>query len=86
MEFVDRDPIPKWDFQEPSARLEHWLRVKSVFWRHDTSTLLHKESNCSTHLLSERLVEDWQSCLEAKFEEQVEVAFNDATRTSKGTH
>ena len=41
MEFSDRDPIPKWDFQEPGARLKPWLRELS-FWRHDTSTLVNK--------------------------------------------
>ena len=41
MEITDRDPIPKWDFQEPNARLRPWLRELS-FWRHDTSTPLHK--------------------------------------------
>ena len=29
MEFSDRDPIPKWDFQEPGARLKPWLRELS---------------------------------------------------------
>ena len=42
MEFSDRDPIPKWDFQEPGARLKPWLREIS-FWRHDTSTRLNKQ-------------------------------------------
>ena len=42
MEILDRDPIPKWDFQEPGARLRPWLRVLS-FWRHDTSTLVNKQ-------------------------------------------
>ena len=32
MEFSDRDPIPKWDFQEPGARL-----------RPDTSTPVNKQ-------------------------------------------
>ena len=41
MEFSGRDPIPKWDFQEPGARLKPWLRELS-FWRHDTSTLVNK--------------------------------------------
>ena len=41
MEITDRDPVQKWDFQEPGARLKPWLRELS-FWRHDTSTLLHK--------------------------------------------
>ena len=41
MEISDRDPIPKWDFQEPGARLRPWLRELS-FWRHDTSTLVNK--------------------------------------------
>ena len=41
MEITDRDPIPKWDFQEPGARLRPWLRELSL-WRHDTSTPLHK--------------------------------------------
>ena len=31
----------KWDFQEPGARLRPWLRELS-FWRHDTSTPVHK--------------------------------------------
>ena len=42
VEFWDRDPIPKWDFQEPGARLKPWLR-KFIFWRHDTSTPVHKQ-------------------------------------------
>ena len=42
MEFSDRDPIPKWDFQELGARLKTWLRELS-FWRHDTSTLVNKQ-------------------------------------------
>ena len=41
MEISDRDPIPKWDFQEPGARLRLWLRELS-FWRHDTSTPANK--------------------------------------------
>ena len=41
MEISDRDPVPKWDFQEPGARLRPWLRELS-FWRHDTSTLVKK--------------------------------------------
>ena len=41
MEISDRDPIAKWDFQEPGARLRPWLRELS-FWRHDTSTLVNK--------------------------------------------
>ena len=35
MEITDRDPVPKFDFQEPDARLKPWLRELS-FWRHDT--------------------------------------------------
>ena len=42
MEFSDRDPIPKWDFQESGARLKPWLRELS-FWRHDTSTPVNKQ-------------------------------------------
>ena len=42
MEFSDRDPIPKWDFQEPGARLRPWLQELS-FWRHDTSTPVNKQ-------------------------------------------
>ena len=42
MEFSDRDPIPKWDFQEPGARLKPWLRELS-FWRHDTSILVNEQ-------------------------------------------
>ena len=42
MELSDRDPIPKWDFQEPGARLKLWLREIS-FWRHDTSNLVNKQ-------------------------------------------
>ena len=42
MEFSDRDPIPKWDFQEPGARLKPWLRELS-FWRHDTSIPVNKQ-------------------------------------------
>ena len=42
MEFPDRDPIPKWDFQEPGARLRPWLRELS-FWRHDTCTPVNKQ-------------------------------------------
>ena len=42
MEFSDRDPIPKWDFQEPGVRLRPWLRELS-FWRHDTRTLVNKQ-------------------------------------------
>ena len=42
VEFSDRDPIPKWDFQEPGARLRPWLREFS-FWRHDTSTPVNKQ-------------------------------------------
>ena len=42
MEFSDRNPIPKWDFQEPGARLKPWLRELSL-WRHDTSTLVNKQ-------------------------------------------
>ena len=42
MDFSDRDPIPKWDLQEPGARLKHWLREHS-FWRHDTSTPVNKQ-------------------------------------------
>ena len=42
MEISDRDPIPKWDFQERGARLRPWLRELS-FWRHDTSTPVNKQ-------------------------------------------
>ena len=42
MEFSDRDPIPKWDFQEPGTRLKPWLR-ELIFWRHDTSTPVNKQ-------------------------------------------
>ena len=42
MEFSDRDPIPKWDLQEPGARLKPWLGELS-FWRHDTSTPVNKQ-------------------------------------------
>ena len=42
MEFSDLDPIPKWDFQEPGARLRPWLRELS-FWRHDTSIPVNKQ-------------------------------------------
>ena len=42
MEISDRDPIPKWNFQEPGARLRPWLRELS-FWRHDTSTPVNKQ-------------------------------------------
>ena len=42
MEFSGRDPIPKWDFQESGARLKPSLRELS-FWRHDTSTPVHKQ-------------------------------------------
>ena len=42
MEISDRDLIPKWDFQEPGARLRPWLR-KLSFWRHDTSTPVNKQ-------------------------------------------
>ena len=42
MEISDGDPIPKWDFQEPGARLKPWLRELS-FWRHDTSTPVNKQ-------------------------------------------
>ena len=42
MEIWDRDPIPKWDFQEPGARLRPWSRELS-FWRHDTSTPANKQ-------------------------------------------
>ena len=42
MEISDRDPIPKWDFQEPDARLRPWLRELS-FGRHDTSTPVNKQ-------------------------------------------
>ena len=42
LEISDRDPIPKWDFQEPGARLRPWLRELS-FWRHDTSTPVNKQ-------------------------------------------
>ena len=42
MDITNRDPVPKWDFQEPSARLKPWLRELS-FWRHDTSIPLHKQ-------------------------------------------
>ena len=42
MEIPDRDPIPKWDFQEPGARLRPWLR-ELIFCRHDTSTPVNKQ-------------------------------------------
>ena len=42
MDFSDRDPIPRWDSQEPGARLKPWLRELS-FWRHDTSTPVNKQ-------------------------------------------
>ena len=42
MEFSDRDPIPKWDFQESGARLRPWLR-ELIFWRYDTSTPVNKQ-------------------------------------------
>ena len=42
MEFSDRDPILKWDFQEPGARLRPWLRELN-FWRRDTSTPVNKQ-------------------------------------------
>ena len=42
MEISDRDPIPKWDFQEPGARWRPRSRELS-FWRHDTSAPLHKQ-------------------------------------------
>ena len=38
MEISDRDPIPKWDFQEPGARLRPWLRRAQVFG--DTTLVL----------------------------------------------
>ena len=41
MEISDRDPTPKWDFQEPGARLKPRLR-ELRFWRHDTSTPVNK--------------------------------------------
>ena len=41
MEITDRDPVPKWDFQEPDARLKPWFRELS-FWRHDASIPTHK--------------------------------------------
>ena len=44
MEITERDAIPKWDFQEPGARLRPWLRELN-FWRHDTSTPLQKHGN-----------------------------------------
>ena len=56
MEFSDRDPIPKWDFQEPGARLRPWFRELS-FGRHDTSTPVHKHGVKQYKTLpSERLV------------------------------
>ena len=42
METSDRDPIPKWNFQEPGARLKPWSRELS-FGRHDTSFPVHKQ-------------------------------------------
>ena len=42
MEFSDRDPIPKRDFQEPGARSKPWLRELS-FWRHDTCIPVNKQ-------------------------------------------
>ena len=40
MEITERDPIPKWDFREPGARLRPWLRDLKFFetWhQHATS-------------------------------------------------
>ena len=60
MEISDRDPIPKWDFQEPGARLRPWLRELS-FWRHDTSTPANEHGvKLYTALPSERLVGVWR--------------------------
>ena len=61
MEISDRDPLPKWDFQEPGARLRPWLRELS-FWatRHQYSCEQTRVSNCTRHCPSERLVGVWQ--------------------------
>ena len=60
MEISDRDPIPKWDFQESGARLRPWLRELS-FGRHDTSTPVHKQGvKLYKHCPSERLVGAWR--------------------------
>ena len=61
MEFSDRDPIPKWDFQEPGARLKPWLRELS-FWQHDTSIPLNRLGvRRYNSLFSEQILGVWQS-------------------------
>ena len=42
MEISDRGPTPKWDFQEPGARLRPCSRELS-FWRHDMGTPVNKQ-------------------------------------------
>ena len=88
MEFSDRDPIPKWDFQEPGARLKPWLRELS-FWRHDTRTPVNKLYK-ALHLgtigrsLAEEDRHHFRSYLEAEPEEQAEIV-HQSTRSPKGT-
>ena len=59
MEITDRDPIPKWDFQEPGGCVRPWLRELN-FLRHDTSTPLHKHGVKLYKSPLVRLVEVWQ--------------------------
>ena len=73
MEITERDPIPKWDFQEPGARLRPWLRELN-FWRHDTSTPLQKHGvklyksltigtagrSLADQLSAEQICSDWR--------------------------
>ena len=46
MEFSDRDPIPKWDFQEPGARLKPLVtRAQFLATRHQYSC---EQARCQT--------------------------------------
>ena len=66
MEFSDRDPILKWDFQEPGARLKPWLRELS-FWRHDTSIPVNKTRCQIVQVIAPR--NDRSECLADQFSE-----------------
>ena len=48
MEITYRDPIPKWDFQEPGARPRPWLREHS-FWTTPVLLCTNMVLNCTKH-------------------------------------
>ena len=68
MEISDRDPKPKWDFQEPVARPRPWLRELS-FWRHDTSEVLAEVALYQTMSASKGTFVEYTSQISNKLRE-----------------